>query len=633
MVSTTARRNGRPRRSPASPATTETALRTELRQATDTIGLLQERLDTATAGIRTDEAGVADLERQLTGDAGWRLFSVLADREFSADGMAHLRKVCRLMNLANPLIKRGLNLRSFYVWGQGCQIAARANGRARDEGAEAEQDVQAAVAAFMQDPANQRAVFGAQARDELEHALGTDGEVFIALFTRPASGWVQARTITADEIVDVITDPDDVATPWFYRRQWSRNGVDRQGRPTYSTEELLYPDVDFKPRRRPSSYAGVPIAWDVPVVHVAVNRPLGWLRGIPDCYAAINWSRAYKEFLEQWSSLMRSLARFAWRLTTEGKNKTQAKAAIAAAGTTTAANGERNDVGGVAITPLNGQFEAIPKSGATIDAESGRPLAMMVAAGLDVPVTMLLADPGQTGARATAETLDWPTELAMLARRELWTAAQLRIVRHVITEAVRAPKGALKGTVKRDPVTEREVVELAGDTDDTIDIVWPPLDEVEPKDVIDAVVAAAATQVLPPELVLRKLLEALGVRDIESIMDEMVDQDGNFQWPQPPPMGGPGQQAADLARAGLDPAAAGPGRMGPDGQPLEQPEPEVEGVSAEAAARQADADFGLFGGRGADQSADEPADQAEPEQTPPAGETPAGLFDPEFFRL
>jgi hypothetical protein len=646
---TSSRRRGAPngQTAPAGLPTIEAALRRELTQTQDNLGLLAVRLEQATAAdspYTTREAGVADLERAIIGDPGWRAFTVLSQQEFSPEGMRQVRAVCRLMSLANPLIKRGLNLRSVYVWGQGCEIVARADGKAKTDGGKPQQDVRQVISAFIADPANQRGVFGAQARDEMEHALGTDGEVYVALFTRPASGWVQARTIIADQISEIITDPDDAATPWYYRRVWTRNVYNDHGHLEQTSEELLYPDVDYKPRTRPATFAGVKIRWDAPVVAVQVNRPIGWLRGVPDAYASINWARAYKEFLEQWSGLMKSLARFAWKLTADGKNRTQAKTALAAAaaGNTSTEAGQRNDIGAIAMTPPNAGLEAIPKTGATIDAESGRPLAMQVAAGLDVPVTMLLADPGQTGARATAETLDWPTELAMMARRSLWTAFQLRIVQHVITEAVRAVKGPLKGSVKRDPVTDREVVVLDGDTDDTVDVVWPDLDETDVKQVIDAVVAAGGTGTMPPELVLRLLLQALGVREVESILDEMVDDNGQFQWPQAAPTT-PGQQAADLARAGGDPAAAGqPGQMGPDGQPIPgqpgQPGapdllPEVPGVSQEAVARQADADFGLFGGKGADDQADPDAVAGEPIDADEAGEKPADVYDPEFFTI
>lgn len=560
----------RTRRDTASAATVEAQLRSELHVVQDNLELATRRLQEAAAvGVspfagQLAEAGVADLERQIITDPGWRTFAVLTKHEFSADGMVTLRQVCRLSAIANPMIKRGLNLRAFYVWGQGCQIVARANGKNRDN--DTEQDAQAVLAEHIADEGNQRAFYGHQAREENEHALGTDGEVFAALHTKPRSGWVQVRTILADEITEVITNPEDRNEPWFYQRVWSLDGYDAKGNPRNGTAELLYPDVDYRPTTRPAAFGGVKIAWDAPVVHVAVNRPKGWLRGIPDAYAVINWSRAYKEFLEQWAGLVRSLSKFAWKLTAEGKQRDQAKQAMAAA-TATRVRGDE-PVGSVAFTPPGSSLEAIPKSGATIDSESGRPLAMMVAAGLNLPVTMLLADPGQTGARATAETLDWPTELGMMSRRELWTAAQLRIARYVITESVRATAGKLKGKIVTDRVTGREVVTLAGDTDGTIDVVWPPLDKRDPKAAIDAVVAAASTGTVKPELVLRLLLDVLGVREAEAILDEMLDDEGNFKWPATAQTAA-GQQAANAARAGADPAAAaGPGSMTPDGTPV-----------------------------------------------------------------
>lgn len=682
-------RTRRSRREPA-PArgTVEAALRGELAIVQDNLELATRRLMEAAAdgsspfSAETREGGVADLERQVVVDPGWRTFAVLAEREFSAEGMVLLRQVCRLSAIANPLIKRGLNLRGFYVWGQGCQITARANGKNRDN--PDEQDVQGVLSEHIADEGNQRGFYGQQVREENEHSLGTDGEVVATLHTNPRTGWVQVRTVLADEITEVIANPEDRSEPWFYRRVWALDGYDKDGNLRHGTAEVLYPDVDYKPISKPGTFAGVKIEWDTRVVHVPVNKPKGWLRGIPDAYAVINWARAYKEFLEQWAGLMRSLSKFAWRLTAEGKQRDQAKLAMAEATAARTRGGAPagEPVGSVAVTPLNGNLEAIPKSGAVIDSESGRPIAMMVAAGLHLPVTMLLGDPGQTGARATAETLDWPTELGMKSRRELWAWAQLRIVRHVITESVRAPQGRLKGKIKRDPVTGREVVTLAGETDDTVDVVWPPLDKQDPKAIIDAVVAANATGTVKPELVLRLLLEALGVREAEAILDEMLDDQGNFKWPSnggtpgvPGVPGAPGQQAADLARGGGDPATAGqPGSMQSDERPGAMPPdqqaaggagaPTEEGVSPDAMARQADADFGLFGGgddaqtaldtAGGDPAAaddgtgtgdqgnpDAPADGTQDETTPSegtdnqndAGGKPVGLYDPAFFKL
>lgn len=263
---------------------------------------------------------------------------------------------------------------------------------------------------------------------------------------------------------------------------------------------------------------------------------------------------------------MKSLSRYAWKATTKGSAAATVRARIAAAPSTSTVTGEPLAAGATALLSPDAALEAINKSGATIDAESGRPLAMMVASALGIPVTMLLADPGQTGARATAETLDQPTELEMSQRRDLWTAAYRRLVTYVIAEAVRAPEGALKGVLRRDS-NGRETLALAGDTDPTVDIVWPDLDDADVGVVVEAITKAAGTGVVPPEEILRLLLTALGVRNVDALIEAMLDDDGEFVWPTGPPLGGLGGQATDLQRAGGDPAGAGPGSMTPDGEP------------------------------------------------------------------
>jgi hypothetical protein len=521
---------------------------------------------------------ISDLERQLS-DPGWTLLLAHAELEFSAPGLVQVRAICRVYALKNPLIKRGLALRAAYVWGQGVQIAARATGRRLEPG---EQDVNAVVQDFLGDDSNQRAFTGASARERLERCLGTDGELFVALFTRPRSGTVQVRVVLADEISTIVTNPEDRSEPWYYRRVWQQVSYDTHGRQVVTAMERLYPCVDYRPASRPRAFDGVPVAWDSPMLHIRVNDLEGWQRGVPDAYAAIDWARAYKEFLEDWARLMRSLSRYTWRVTAPGNKAAAIRTRLTTAPTTDAATGAPNSAGGTAIIPPDVALEAISKSGATIDAGSGRPLAMMVAAALDVPVTMLLSDPGQTGARATAETLDQPTELAMAQRRELWAAAYQRILRHVITEAVRAPQGTLRGSLRRDPDTGREYLALAGDTEPTIDVSWPDLDDVDPAVVVDAIVKASATGVIPPEHIARLLLIALGVRDVDEIVDELLDDDGVFQWPSAAPLGGAGQAAADALANGEDPAMVDGGPMADDDKEEEE-EPEPAGAKTTAA--------------------------------------------------
>ncbi|WP_026931216.1 hypothetical protein [Glycomyces tenuis] len=496
---------------------------------------------------------VADLERHLY-EPEWIRLAALTEVEFSVDGMRQLRAICRLMTLKNPMIKRGAALRAAYVWGQGVEITARANGK------NGQQDVQAVVTAFLDDPGNQRTITSAQAQSEHEHALYTDGEQYLACFTNPRTGFVQVRKLPADEITEIITNPEDTTEPWFYRRQWTQVGYDAQGTRTTQTRERLYPCIDYKPRFRPRVFAGVEVAWDAPVIHQAVNRPSGWQHGVPDSYASIDWARAYKVFLEDWATVVKALSRFAFRMTSKGSARAQARAALSAAPPRDPVTGKAQDAGATAVTPMDAILEAIPKSGATIDSDSGRPIASMAAAGVGLPVTMLLGDPGTTGARATAETLDQPTELEMGQRRQLHTALLRRLLAYVITAAVRAPSGPLKGTITRDPYSGADTVTLDGDTSTVVDIDWPDLDDTDVTDLVQAIVQANGTGTIPPEHVLRLLLTALGVRHVDELVEEMLDDAGEFQWPKKPPLG-PGGDAAALMRSGRDPTGAGPGPM------------------------------------------------------------------------
>lgn len=503
---------------------------------------------------------IAELEAQLSlDDAGWdRLLGETAT-EFSRDAHKRMTALCRLTAIANPLMKRGLGLRNGYVWGGGVTITGRTVG---DDG---EQDVNAIVQGFLADPSNMRTLTGPQAREEGERALGTDGNLIIACFTQPLTGRVQARTLPWEQMQDKISNPDDADSPWFYLREWTVREVNPlNGQTETKTRKLYYPDlsvaegiplrVGSPARSRPKQINGTDVAWDAPVLHVKVNALDGWKWGIPDAYAALPWCRAYKEFLEDWAKIVKALSRFAWKATAKAKPATKVRDALSAARTRSTVTGDTLDVGATAVSTPNVSLEAIPKSGATIDSDSGRPLAAMVAAGLGVPVTMLLGDPGVTGARATAETLDTPLEHEMNLRRELWADVYRQLIGYAIRQSVKAPQGTLRGRIVRDP-DGLDTVVLDGDTDGkatTVDVVFPPLDELPKDRLITAIVDADSAHRVPEVVIARLLLEALDVDDVDEILDELVDEDGNWIDRDTDA----GDQAAQRFRRGEDPVEA-----------------------------------------------------------------------------
>ncbi len=455
-------------------------------------------------------------------DQGWYRLAD-AGQVITRTKLRDVSRLAQVMAIADPLIVRGLQLRTAYVWGLGVTIAAT-----QEE--DAQQDVNAVVQAFMDDPSNQATFTSAQAREELERRLGTQGQTFEALVTSPLSGRVQVRVIPDREIDDVITNPDDAADPWFYKRTYTRTVVEQGYAGTRTREEtrtVYYPAVGYWPRLRPSTIDGKPVEWDKPVLHTVVNRPDGSKWGVPDLYAALPWAKGYKEFLEDWARYMKAMSRFAYQITAKTRRgAAQVRERIGAAPTN-----PDGSVGQTAITGEGQKLEAVGKSGATIDSDSGRPLAAMVAAALGVPVTMLLGDPGVTGARATAETLDQPTYLMAGGRRALHTARFRTILGYVIDQAIKAPQGPLAGTRRVDQVTGREVLELRGGQAASIDVDWPSLDKVDLKVLVDAINIADGTGKLPPLTVARLLLMALDVDNVDEILDQLTDGAGNFVYP------------------------------------------------------------------------------------------------------
>lgn len=487
------------------------------------------------------QESIADLELALE-DQSWNRMSTGSGVEFSGGGRRMIIDLCRTIAVVNPLVKRGLMLRIAYIWGGGVQVAAR------------DEDVADVVADFWDD--NTRSLTGTQAQEELERALGTDGNVYLAAFTSPLTGRVQVRSTPTAEVVDIVCNPEDHDEPWFYVREYSKTTFGQGDTPgdtatQVETVKVVHPALGYKPAKRIKQLDGAPVSWDAPMLHVSVNRLDGWSYGVPDVYAAMAWARAYKDFLTDWALLTKSLAKFAWKLTGDTKTRATkaieaARAAVADVSTNPATN--LNTAGQTVGTGPGMSLEAIPKSGAHIDAESGKPLAAMVAAGLGVPVTLLLADPGVTGARAVAETLDKPTVLEMGLRRMMWQDQLGLLLDYVIDQAVVAPKGPLKGTVTVDS-WGRRVVELSGNAERTLDWEWPPLAELDPIALVGAVTTAA--DYLPDETTTRLLLNALGVKDVDEILDDMRDEAGNFV----PPRASMGQAAADAFNRGEDPAA------------------------------------------------------------------------------
>ena len=487
---------------------------------TDTVTLPRHDLANLESLLEMAEEAALDAQRLLAAeDRGWARLTSDGESVIDRASIMQVSAVARINVAADPLIKRGVNLRVAYLG------TPSVSAPSSDDG----QDLNTVVQAFWDDPENAETFTSVLAGAERERAFNTDGNVFHALPTDPRTGRVRVRIIPPSQITEIITDPEDAATPWLYKRVYSakRIGQDRLGSTSTvnETRTVFHPDVNFRPATRARTIDGHDVRWDQPVVHTAVNRPSGSRWGVPDVLAALPWAAGYKDFLEDWAKLHKALATVAFRATAKtrrGAAQTRERFA------TVPADGQ---VGAVAVTGEGQTFEAVSKSGATIDAGSSKPLAGMVAAALDVPVTMLLTDPGVTGARATAETLDRPLELERLLRRAVHADLIRTVLGHVIREAVRAPGGPLRGTILRDQGTQREIIDLQGDQQHDVTVDWPSLEKVDVKTWLEALAVADSLDVVDPLTIARLVLVALGIDDVDGELELVKDDDGNFMPP------------------------------------------------------------------------------------------------------
>ncbi len=501
-------------------------------QLQETIAKLEESLTHETANSDFVMERLAELELALD-DIGWHRLNFDADWEFSRVGIDRIVALSRLNALKNPLIRRAVHLTAAYVFGQGVEIAAR------------DDDINVdVIQPFLDDPANAKVLFSDVALPAKHRTLMTDGNLAFILFPNPYTGHVSVRSISIDEIRDIVTNPDDRADVWFYKRCWTERTFALDG-PAFgfrdAYREAWYPDWRYQPGpgQRPESIERIPVRWDSPIYHVAVGGLDGMRFGVPETYAALDWAKAYKLFLEDWATIVRSLSRFAWELVV----KRNPGAAAKKLGTTVTPQ-NRVDTnpsptgGSVFVGNENTTLKALPKTDATVASEDGVWLAKMVAAATGIPYTILMGDPDM-GNLATAKTLDRPTELTMIGHQRVWAEILRDLCSYAVDWAIRAPGGKLTGRQETgpdgrprwvvDPVTvpgtkgidgapDGPAKEISGADRRTIDVTFPAILEQDMLSTIQAIVTAGDTELPPPDVILRLLLTALGVDDVDEIV-------------------------------------------------------------------------------------------------------------------
>jgi len=440
-------------------------------------------------------------------DRGWVRETTLAALEFSRYGVQQLIRICRIYGIKNPIIKRISEICELYVFGRGIEI------RAEDD--TANQTIQDFLDA-------NDAEMGHNGLAQKEKNIQTDGALYFGLAT-DTQGSVRVIMIDPLEIMDVITDEDDAAKPLYFKRQWNRMvlNVD-EGRMQPESQMCWYPSLELfndAPRQKPKMMGGVAVNWNMPVLRdSAGGAPSKWRWPVPPVYAAVDWARAYKDALEDYATVRRTLARFA--LMVETKGGPGAIAAYNALFSTTFAdnNGtqiERNPppvVGAVHTSGPGNKVDAFKSAGAQANPEETRRLLLMACAAAGMPETFF--GDASTGSLATAVSLDRPTELKFTAIQRRWKHTLQRILKYVLAVSGTSIGGRMREAVKK-PKDVRIIVKFPNVIEHQIQPMIQAIFEIATLGGRNGIAAGIVDRRTIAEL----LLTEIGYEDVDTLLD------------------------------------------------------------------------------------------------------------------
>jgi len=460
---------------------------------------------------------IAELELALD-DVGYeRIGDSNFDKQFTKASIDKIAAMARVYWLKNPLVKRAVATQANYVFGQGVDVVA------------ADEDVQTVVDAFMEDSKNRAELTGEQAMLTKETELQVTSNLFFTFFTDPLNGATRVRTIPLSEITRIIYNPDDSKEPWYYYRQWQQ--PKEPGSQKYEMHQAMYPDINYMPKGGlPKHFNGIEVMALNPVYHVKTNCLSDMEYGVSEIYAAIDWAKAYKDFLEDWYTIVKSLSKFAWKATSKSGATGMAQAKQVLEGAINGGSNPMNsDLPGQAaqvwMSSDNFDLAPMPKSGATVAVDDGRRALLMVCAATGI-YEHYFGDPS-TGNLATAKAMEQPMLLMFQERQELWTDVFNTILGYVINQSALKPGGKLRGVMSFNDYGESYVD--MGDTDRSVDVKFPPILQEDVNERIDAIVKSVTLSGQTPantidlKTATTQMLTALG--EDTDIVDKLFPDD------------------------------------------------------------------------------------------------------------
>jgi len=324
--------------------------------------------------LETVQESLSDLTLRID-EIGWTSLGVTGD-EWDLDCVNRASKPLNEMSESNVLIKRAIQLRTAYVYGDGVKI--QVNSRIRK---------------IIDSQVNRDSFFGPQAQMRRIRARAATGNLFYLVNTTTN----QIIHVPVAQITEIMQDTMDTSRLLFVKREWASSANRQESR-------WFRVSSNTDQRRLPASFdsKGATLDKNWVCVHRAYNAPEGSPLGVPDALSAMRWAEGYSEYLDNQAKLVRAYSRIAGKVTRKNNTTSHEVAAQVRSAQ------ETGSVGNIAV----GDFSVLPATGSQVDFNTGRPMASLVAAGLGVGVDALLS--GTVGAtKSVSDLLDLATSSLM----------------------------------------------------------------------------------------------------------------------------------------------------------------------------------------------------------------------------
>lgn len=395
--------------------------------------------------------------------------------------------------LRDPLAKQAVRLWTDYCFGdQGMSFETE------------DSKAQKILDTFINSRTNKR-LTSAAGQQRLSKKLLVDGDVFFVIFGATGN-YPQLRTIDPLQITDLVADPEDEEEILCYRRE-TRNLDGTVGKVLFyadwkldeegiaKTEKLKDPQGKTNIELQRDDDGELVVVYHLPFDSIG-NRGNGLLTSV------IDWTRSHRMFMQARVTLVESLSKFAWKLTAKiGQKGVDAIAAKLNSSITGGNMIERKPPAAPGSTYVgNSAADMVPMPRTTGGGEAkddGNNLKLMVCAGTGI-MLHYFGDPS-TGNLATSTAMELPMLKQFGGYQQLWKDAWRDIFSVVLQE-------------------------IPGEDPLRIDISLP---EIVGEALRDYGTYIQAVATIFPEAkvpsVLKTLLSAINVENLDEVMDEIAD--------------------------------------------------------------------------------------------------------------